>query len=111
MSPRWAVMWARSSTSSLPRFRRRSCKPIGKASSTRPSSSLRGVRRARGAIGWNLITWYYGIPSSSSHALVGGLVGAGIAKGGSATLVASGIVKTAVAIVRRRSSVLPWRSP
>jgi len=32
-------------------------------------------------IAWNLITWYYGIPSSSSHALVGGLVGAGIAKG------------------------------
>src|SRR5690348_14505991 len=52
-----------------------------------------------GAIAWNLITWYYGIPSSSSHALVGGLVGAGIAKGGSATLVASGVLKTAVAIV------------
>src|SRR5437773_3823538 len=52
-----------------------------------------------GAITWNLITWYYGIPSSSSHALVGGLVGAGIAKGGGATLVASGILKTAAAIV------------
>jgi PiT family inorganic phosphate transporter len=52
-----------------------------------------------GAIAWNLITWYYGIPSSSSHALVGGLVGAGIAKGGSATLVATGVLKTAAAIV------------
>src|SRR4030095_15548146 len=35
-----------------------------------------------GAIAWNLITWYYGIPSSSSHALIGGLIGATIAKGG-----------------------------
>jgi PiT family inorganic phosphate transporter len=35
-----------------------------------------------GAIAWDLITWYYGIPSSSSHALVGGLVGAGVAAGG-----------------------------
>src|SRR5262245_24764668 len=35
-----------------------------------------------GAIAWNLITWYYGIPSSSSHALIGGLSGAAVAKGG-----------------------------
>src|SRR5438067_6266938 len=35
-----------------------------------------------GAIGWNIITWYYGIPSSSSHALIGGLAGAAVAKGG-----------------------------
>ena len=35
-----------------------------------------------GAIGWNVITWYYGIPSSSSHALIGGLVGAALAKSG-----------------------------
>src|SRR4051812_47774516 len=34
-----------------------------------------------GAIGWNLITWWYGIPSSSSHALMGGLIGAGMSKG------------------------------
>ncbi len=34
-----------------------------------------------GAIAWNLLTWYYGIPSSSSHALIGGLVGAAVAKG------------------------------
>ena len=36
-----------------------------------------------GAIAWNLITWWAGIPSSSSHALIGGLVGAGVAKAGS----------------------------
>src|ERR1041384_7815947 len=39
-----------------------------------------------GAIAWNLITWFYGLPSSSSHALVGGLIGAGFCKGGSAVI-------------------------
>ncbi|TXH04089.1 MAG: inorganic phosphate transporter [Nevskiaceae bacterium] len=52
-----------------------------------------------GAISWNIITWYYGIPSSSSHALVGGLAGAAVAKGGTGTLVAAGFLKTASAIV------------
>ncbi|RYF66204.1 MAG: inorganic phosphate transporter, partial [Comamonadaceae bacterium] len=47
-----------------------------------------------GAISWNLFTWYYGIPSSSSHALIGGIVGAVIAKTGGSGLVASGILKT-----------------
>ncbi len=47
-----------------------------------------------GAISWNLVTWYYGIPSSSSHALIGGIVGAVIAKTGGSGLVASGILKT-----------------
>jgi PiT family inorganic phosphate transporter len=47
-----------------------------------------------GAIGWNLLTWYYGIPSSSSHALIGGIVGAVIAKAGSGALMAAGILKT-----------------
>lgn len=52
-----------------------------------------------GAISWNIITWYYGIPSSSSHALVGGLAGAAIAKGGTSTLIAAGFLKTAAAIL------------
>ena len=47
-----------------------------------------------GAISWNVITWYYGIPSSSSHALIGGLVGATMAKTGISGLVAGGIFKT-----------------
>ena len=47
-----------------------------------------------GAIIWNILTWYYGIPSSSSHALIGGLVGATIPKAGFAGLVWSGIIKT-----------------
>jgi len=47
-----------------------------------------------GAIIWNVITWYYGIPSSSSHALVGGLVGAAIAKAGIGGLISAGVLKT-----------------
>ena len=51
-----------------------------------------------GAIAWNLITWYYGIPSSSSHALIGGMIGAALAKAGTAPLVWKGIIKTAAFI-------------
>jgi PiT family inorganic phosphate transporter len=51
-----------------------------------------------GAIAWNLITWYYGIPSSSSHALIGGMIGAAIAKAGAGPLLAPGILKTAAFI-------------
>jgi PiT family inorganic phosphate transporter len=51
-----------------------------------------------GAIIWNVLTWLLGIPSSSSHALVGGLVGAGVAAGGFGTVVAGGVLKTAVFI-------------
>jgi PiT family inorganic phosphate transporter len=47
-----------------------------------------------GAISWNIITWYYGIPSSSSHALIGGLVGAAVAKAGTWALIPAGILKT-----------------
>ncbi len=47
-----------------------------------------------GAIAWNIITWYYGLPSSSSHALIGGLVGAGVAKAGTWALIPAGILKT-----------------
>ena len=46
-----------------------------------------------GAIAWNVITWYYGIPSSSSHALVGGLVGAAVAKAGFSSLISAGVLK------------------
>lgn len=47
-----------------------------------------------GAIAWNLVTWIYGIPSSSSHALIGGIVGAVMAKAGASSLIAEGIWKT-----------------
>ncbi len=52
-----------------------------------------------GAIAWNIITWLLGIPSSSSHALVGGLLGAGIAKVGLSAIVWPGVIKTTAAIV------------
>lgn len=52
-----------------------------------------------GAIIWNIATWYYGIPSSSSHALIGGLIGAAIAKAGTGSLVWAGITKTTSFII------------
>jgi len=52
-----------------------------------------------GAIIWNLITWYFGLPSSSSHALMGGLIGAALVKGGFAVIIMSGFIKIALAIV------------
>jgi len=51
-----------------------------------------------GAITWNFITWYYGIPSSSSHALIGGIAGAAIAKAGVVSLIMGGIMKTVIFI-------------
>ena len=52
-----------------------------------------------GAIAWNFITWFYGIPSSSSHALIGGLVGAAVAKAGTSSLISAGLIKTIIFIV------------
>ena len=52
-----------------------------------------------GAIIWNLITWYYGLPSSSSHALIGGYAGAAVAKAGFAAIILSGWTKTLIFIV------------
>jgi inorganic phosphate transporter, PiT family len=51
-----------------------------------------------GAIAWNVITWVLGIPSSSSHALIGGLLGAGVSKAGIGAVVWSGVIKTAIGI-------------
>jgi inorganic phosphate transporter, PiT family len=52
-----------------------------------------------GAISWNLITWYFGLPSSSSHALIGGYAGAAIAKSGLSVIIAAGWYKTLIFIV------------
>jgi len=52
-----------------------------------------------GAIVWNVVTWYFGLPSSSSHALIGGLVGAAVAKAGTDALIASGLIKIIAFIV------------
>lgn len=51
-----------------------------------------------GACVWNILTWWWGLPSSSSHALIGGLIGAGLVKGGVSALVAGGIIKTVLFI-------------
>ena len=51
-----------------------------------------------GAIAWNVVTWWYGIPSSSSHALIGGIVGAVMAKSGAGSLIAAGVWKTVLFI-------------
>ena len=51
-----------------------------------------------GAMVWNVVTWWHGIPSSSSHALIGGIVGAVIAKAGAASLIAAGVWKTVLFI-------------
>jgi PiT family inorganic phosphate transporter len=51
------------------------------------------------AIAWNGITWYYGIPWSSSHALIGGLIGAAVAKAGPSSLVTSGVIKTFLFVI------------
>jgi PiT family inorganic phosphate transporter len=52
-----------------------------------------------GAIFWNLVTWYYGIPSSSSHALIGGLIGAAVAKSGTSALISKGLFTTIAFII------------
>ncbi len=52
-----------------------------------------------GAIAWNFVTWYYGIPSSSSHALIGGIVGAVMAKAGPGALMGGGVAKTMAFII------------
>ena len=52
-----------------------------------------------GAIAWNLITWYFGLPTSSSHALIGGLVGATLVAAGPSALIADGLIKVGIFIV------------
>lgn len=101
MSPRWAVAWAAFfNFIAFLVFGAAVATTIGKGIIDLDIVDHYVVFGALvGAIAWNLITWYFGIPSSSSHALVGGLVGAGVAKGGVSKLVAAGVLKTAAAIV------------
>ncbi len=83
LAPKWAVLWAAF-------FNFVAIAVVGTtvaqvvASTLQPEVSTKDVILAAllGAVAWNLITWYFGIPSSSSHALIGGLVGAGLAAGG-----------------------------
>src|SRR5437773_8132503 len=52
-----------------------------------------------GAIAWDLVTWHWGLPTSSSHALIGGFAGAAVVKGGFGALVASGLIKIGVFMI------------
>src|SRR5512142_1469654 len=83
LSPRLAVLWAAAfNFIAFIVFQTTVAKTIGhgmiQLEGVTPTVILAGVA---GAISWNLITWYFGLPSSSSHALIGGLVGAALAAG------------------------------
>ena len=58
-----------------------------------------------GACGWNIITWYFGLPTSSSHALIGGMIGSALVKAGPGSLIWAGILKTVAFILDRKSVV------
>src|SRR5690606_32204027 len=101
LSPFTAVVWAATfNFLALFLFDTKVAKTIGKGmidlAIVNPDVILAGLL---GAIAWNLITWWYGIPSSSSHALIGGYAGAAITKAGFAAIIASGWTKTIIFIV------------
>jgi PiT family inorganic phosphate transporter len=62
-----------------------------------------------GAIVWDLITWYFGLPSSSSHALIGGLIGSGLIAGGIKAIVISGVEKALIFMIVSPMLVLELR--
>ena len=101
LSPRWAVMWAAFfNFVAFLFFGVHVANTIGKGivdpGVIDPNVVLAGLA---GAIAWDMITWWFGIPSSSSHALIGGLAGAAVAKAGTDVLDATGLTKVAVSIV------------
>ena len=101
LSPKYAVAWAAFfNTIALLFFTTSVAKTIG-TGIVEPSLVDTHVifGALMGAIVWNIVTWALGIPSSSSHALIGGIAGAGIAKGGLEALVPIGFIKTGSAIV------------
>ena len=101
LRPRYAVMWASAfNFLAFLVFGLHVAKTVGSGIVSLDVVTDRVVFGAlTGAIAWNIITWLAGIPSSSSHALVGGLVGAGLAKAGLKAIVWAGVGKTAAGIV------------
>ncbi len=101
LAPQWAVLWAAFfNFVAFLFFGLHVAQTIGKGIVEASIIDPRVVFGAlSGAIVWNVVTWIAGIPSSSSHALVGGLVGAGLAKAGVDAVVMSGFFKTVSAIV------------
>lgn len=101
MAPKWAVLWAAFfNFVAFFFFGIQVAKTIG-AGIVLPDAINNSVifGALAGATLWNVITWRLGIPSSSSHALVGGLAGAAISKAGWGCLVGHGFIKTGIAIV------------
>src|ERR1700761_1795183 len=101
LSPRWAVVWAAGfNFIAFLFFGLHVANTVGSGIVSVHIVTDRVIFGALGgAIVWNIVTWLAGIPSSSSHALVGGLVGAGLAKAGFKVIVWDGVLKTASAIV------------
>ena len=95
LKPHWAVLWAATfNFLAFFIFPLKVAATIGKGTIDPAIIDVYVVFGALvGAIAWNVITWWYGIPSSSSHALIGGLAGAAVAKAGSDSLVLAGIAK------------------
>src|SRR5262245_18185010 len=100
LSPRWAVAWAAFfNFVAFLVFGLHVAKTIGKGTIDPHYVTLAVVTGGLlGAIVWDLLTWWWGLPSSSSHALVGGLAGAALAHAGPKALVASGLVKIGIFI-------------
>src|SRR3989338_7030374 len=101
LKPQWAVVWAAFfNFIAFLFFGLHVANTIGKGV-VDPSviDPLVVLSALSGAIVWDLVTWYYGIPSSSSHALIGGLAGAAVAKAGVGALQSSGFTKIVVSIV------------
>lgn len=108
LSPRYAVMWAAFfNFAAAFGFGVSVAKTIGKGvvqpTVVNEQVILCGLL---GAIAWNLITWYMGLPSSSSHALIGGLAGAAVLKGGFSALIPEGLEKIALFMVL--SPLIGW---
>ncbi len=101
LPPRWAVVWAAFfNFIAFVIFPLHVAHTVGKGIiEPRIVDDAVLVAALSGAIIWNLITWWYGLPSSSSHALVGGLIGAGVAKSGLSVIKVDGVTRIAVFIV------------
>jgi PiT family inorganic phosphate transporter len=101
LTPRWAVVWAAFfNFIAFVIFPLHVAHTVGKGIiDPRIVDDAVLIAALTGAIVWNLITWWYGLPSSSSHALVGGLIGAGVAKSGLSVIKVEGVTKIAVFIV------------
>ena len=100
LSPRWAVLWAAAfNFGAYFFFGLHVAKTIGKGTVAPECVTLPVITGGLiGAVAWNLWTWWRGLPSSSSHALVGGFAGAALAHGGTAALLPAGLIKIGVFI-------------